>query len=111
MADDESDKVLDSPLGSAGDYAGVECLFELSLDRVGRLSAAADISAAQGDRSRSSLSVIKEPTKVVARQASPPSVVGVSLLSPTGRQAPGPSCSQGLTWSAGYEEEFARFKA
>ena len=46
MADNESDRVLDSPIGSAGDYAGVKHLFKLFTDRVGRLSAAADISAA-----------------------------------------------------------------
>ena len=111
MADDKSDRVLDSPLGSAGDHAGVERLFELSPDRDGRRSAAADKSATQGDRSPSTLSVIKESSKVVAPQASPPAVVGVSLLSPTGRQALEPLCSLGLTWSALDEEEFTRFKA
>ena len=110
MADDLSDRILDSPLGSAGEYVGVEQLFELTPDRVGQTSVAADNSSAQVDRSPS-LSVIKELPKVVALQASPPSVVSVSQLSPTGRQAPEPQSSRGLIWSAGEEEEFARFKA
>ena len=83
MADDMSDKILDSPSGSAGEYAGVERFFQLTPARVGQPSVAADSSAAQVDRSPS-LSVIKESPKVVAQQVSPPSVVGVSQLSPTG---------------------------
>ena len=65
MADDLSDRILDSPLVSAGDYTGVEQLFQLTPDRVVQPSVAADTSAVQVDRFPS-LSVIKESPKVVA---------------------------------------------
>ena len=111
MSDNELDAVLNSLVGSAVDYAGIERLFKISLHRVGRLSDAADVSATQGDRSSSTLLVKKESQKVVAQQASPPSIAGVSLLSPTGGQALEPPYSRGLAWSARYKEQFARFKA
>ena len=72
-----------TPLGSAGDYAGIESLLEISPEQVSHLSDAADASVAQGDLSPKALSVIKESPKVVVRHVLPPSVAGVSLLSPT----------------------------
>ena len=80
MAVNVSDAVLDSPVGNRL-TAGIERLFELSPDWVGRLSDTTETSAAQVDRSPP---LKKESPRVVARQALPPSVVGMSLLSPMG---------------------------
>ena len=113
MADDNSDAVLDSPSGSAGEYAGVHRLFsEPSPVVAGRLPGDAVHSAPQGDRpSPSVLSAVAGPAREDTTRLAPPGVPGVSLLSATVAQTPTTTTGPEVRAAVGTPEEFAEFRA